>query len=926
MITETWLNNSVSDSVVINNSHYSIFRTDRLSNTVDDDNIGGGVCIIFNTDTVKLSRINLPQTYSHIELSVADIVSNHSKITRLFVAYRPPGANREPSAVSYTTDLCTCIENLLPLQGSIIIVGDFNFPSINWQNDNCIKCNNFSCVGIFLTLHYKLGLQQFVQSPTRNNNILDLILSNDSNGILNVEIAEPFSTSDHNSIIFDILIDTHTVSSSPPTRLSPNFNRADWEGIRSFLYSLDYGNIFCADYDIELVCENFYRIISFCVKNFVPFKCIKLFTKHVGPRYPASVKKLLTRKRAAWRAHRSKPTTQSRVYYNRIAAESRRAVRSFIRDSENNLVNNGNLNMFFRYANKKFSCKSSVSVLRTANGQLSGDSHIIAETLKNTFSSFYVSDNSIIPPITNHTNTDSSLSSIVFTTNTVRNAIKKLKARSSGGPDGIPPIFYKKLTDVLCYPLAKLFNACFDHKYLPPVWKRAFVTPIFKKGCRTDPNNYRPIALTCTMCKLMESVIKTQMTEFLSINHIISPHQHAFLSNHSTTTNLLECINDWVLSLQSHHSTDIVYVDFSRAFDSIVFSKLMYKLEKCSITGKLHGWIKNFVSNRTQCVVVNYNYSSDCNVLSGVPQGSILGPILFLLYINDIDTVCSDDATVKLFADDCKLYSEITLQRPSILLQNCLDRLCLYSSEWQLSINVLKCYVLSTCRQNYSRSNCVYFINGCPIANTPNVVDLGICISEDLSPKLHVENIVARAEQRVSIFFRGFISRDFNIVRKVFITYIRPILEYNSVIWNPSEIYLIDLIERVQRSYTKRIQSLSELSYQERLAKLKLESLEFRRLKFDLIYYYKILNHLTPLNPNKVFMIYQSNPITRSEPFYLQKPTKSTERIISSFFYRNIAAWNKLPVDIKTLDSVCRFKSVIKTLDFTDFLKGSMYK
>ena len=165
---------------------------------------------------MKLSRVEVPPIFNHLELCVADIISNHSKLTRLFVTYRPPSANREPSSVQYTSDLCTCIENLLPPTGSIILVGDLNFPTINWQDDNCIKCSNLSCSGCFLSLYYKLGLQQFVLLPSRNDSILDLILSNDTNCILNVEIAESFSTSDHNSVIFYILIEFVAANSLTP--------------------------------------------------------------------------------------------------------------------------------------------------------------------------------------------------------------------------------------------------------------------------------------------------------------------------------------------------------------------------------------------------------------------------------------------------------------------------------------------------------------------------------------------------------------------------------------------------------------------------------------------------------------------------------------------------------------------------------------
>ena len=160
----------------------------------------------------------------------------------------------------------------------------------------------------------------------------------------------------------------------------------------------------------------------------------------------------------------------------------------------------------------------------------------------------------------------------------------------------------------------------------------------------------------------MESVIKEQLLDYLNTNKLISPHQHAFISNHSTATNLLECIHDWTLSLNSHHSTDVIYIDFSRAFDSLVFSKLLHIIKQYGITGKLIAWIANFITDRSQCVAISNVFSSVCDVVSGVPQGSVLGPILFLLYINDIGTVCTGLSLLKLFADDCKLFSKIILR------------------------------------------------------------------------------------------------------------------------------------------------------------------------------------------------------------------------------------------------------------------------
>ena len=278
-----------------------------------------------------------------------------------------------------------------------------------------------------------------------------------------------------------------------------------------------------------------------------------------------------------------------------------------------------------------------------------------------------------------------------------------------------------------------------------------------------------------------------------------------------------------------------------------------------------------------------------------------------------------------MFADDCKLYSELTVNRSSDSLQLTLNNLCAWTIKWQLNINVLKCIVLTICRDLTSIQS-AYFINDVPILSASSVSDLGVTISYDLSFNQHINNIVSKAQSRLSVFLRGFITRDFNFVRKAFITYIRPILEYNSVLWSPSQIFLIDLIENVQRRLSRSIPALSELPYLSRLAILKLEPLELRRLHFDLVYYYKILNNLTPIDHTTHFMIYHPPSSSRSSSFYLHRPVKGTERTLSSFFYRNTNVWNDLPPDVKSASSVAAFKLKIKACDFTQHLKGSVFK
>lgn len=305
-----------------------------------------------------------------------------------------------------------------------------------------------------------------------------------------------------------------------------------------------------------------------------------------------------------------------------------------------------------------------------------------------------------------------------------------------------------------------------------------------------------------------------------------------------------------------------------------------------------------------------------------MPQGSVLGPVLFLLYINDIDFVVCGDTVIQLFADDAKLFSDVTVDGVSPSLQQSLDRLVDWAKEWQLSINIQKCAVLSlSTKSHYLLHD--YFINGIAIPRHTSHVDLGVAINNDLSFEHHIGNIVSKARQRMSILFRGFLSRNLDTMRKAFITYIRPILEYNSIVWNPTYIHLIDLVESVQRNFTKRIPSLSSLPYSERLALLDLDLLELRRLRFDLIYYFKVLHNLTPFEPSNVFIIYYPSERSRSELPYLQKPVKATNKFQSTLFYRNVDAWNALPAALRLSSSLPKFKRGLMKADLSLFLKGS---
>lgn len=545
------------------------------------------------------------------------------------------------------------------------------------------------------------------------------------------------------------------------------------------------------------------------------------------------------------------------------------------------------------------------------------DPQVKANLLSQFFQSQFTTDNHQLPSIVSHTS-NPSISNISFSPTLVTRIINKLNSRSAGGPDGIPPAFFKNTCSAVSHPLAFIFQLLFEDGFLPQIWRKAFITAIFKKGDSTLSSNYRPISLTCTACKIMEAIIKDQLVSHLLSKGLISRQQHAFIKKHSTVTNLLQCTHDWAVSVHGGHAVDAVYIDFARAFDSVVHSKLIFKLSNFGISGKLLNWIAAFLNYRLQCVVVEHCNSNWLPVISGIPQGTVIGPVLFILFIDDVGVICSGSLNHKLFADDMKLYSTIQTNLDNVSLQSALDRLHKWCCDWQLNVNVSKCHILHFGKTNNHHS---YFFNNFLIPDSNVVSDLGVEIDSSLKYDAHINKIVGKAYSRVGVLFKGFASRQIPVLKKAYTTYVRPIMEYASNVWSPHLLKHINAIERVQKHFTKRIPSLSNLSYPERLAALDLEPLELRRLKSDLVMYYKCLHDLVALPFNEFFVTSTYTSHTRSGGNKLLRPLCSTNHFENNFFYRCLSCWNYLPPAVVNASSISCFKRFLSDVDLISFMR-----
>ena len=288
------------------------------------------------------------------------------------------------------------------------------------------------------------------------------------------------------------------------------------------------------------------------------------------------------------------------------------------------------------------------------------------------------------------------------------------------------------------------------------------------------------------------------------------------------------------MSITNRRYTATAYIDFQRAFDSVSHNKLLHKLKSYGISGNLLIWISAFLHNRSQTVRIGASISNSCLVTSGIPQGSVLGPTLFIIFVNDISDSFDPVIQSKLFADDIKIYSVINDHSSTASFQSHLDIIHSWSITWQLPIAHSKCTLFQIGSHFNPLPNHIFTLANHILNKCNNVLDLGISFDDNLKFSSHIHGIIQRASQRANLIHRTFLSKNVASLVRSYKVYIRPLLEYNSVIWSPSQIGLINSLESVQRCFTKRLKDLHyTTSYADRLSILKLQSLEHRCLIND---------------------------------------------------------------------------------------------
>uniref|UniRef100_A0A8R1HR31 Reverse transcriptase domain-containing protein n=1 Tax=Caenorhabditis japonica TaxID=281687 RepID=A0A8R1HR31_CAEJA len=643
-LTETKLDNSITDSILSLNNSFSVIRKDR-------DRHGGGVAVLISK-LLNFSIIKIPDSFGSLEVVGVDVLLKSGRL-RVLSVYHP---NHN---LSYDS-LLDCLKDLISVRGNCIIFGDFNAPHVDWAN---LKASDPKCRKL-LSFSIKCGLKQHVMSPTRLNpdNVLDLCFTN-TDIVNEITVGDLFS--DHRFVHVSL---SRQRKNSQKVSTVKCFRKGSFDEINCIRSRIDWDLRF-STLTVEEMYQDLVALLSNLIDKFIPVKILKPSTKL----HSSDIRKLQKKKLDVWRSEGNSVNYRALALLlrTRLSLEEKRI-------TENRLCEGSSPHAFYKFVNSRWKSDEKIGILRdSAAGEDVTDDITKASLFSDTFSSVYTTDDGCASEFP--VRTSQCLSSVDVSPHVVEFHLSHLPLKANTTPEGIPSIFLKRACTSLALPLSIIYQRSLQYSIVPTVWKSAIVKPLYKKGSRCDPKNYRPISLTSSVCKVLEKIVRCEVTKHLNVNRLIIDRQYGFRSNRGTVSQLLSYQSALIGICMKKLVTHSVYVDFKKAFDTVSPKKLEIKLHSYGISGSLLCWLTSFLTGRNQVVCVNGSLSACSSVMSGVPQGSVLGPLLFLLYINDIGD--NFKSNYLLYADDLKIFSHSSSD-----VQHDLDVLSDWCRTWQLDV------------------------------------------------------------------------------------------------------------------------------------------------------------------------------------------------------------------------------------------------
>jgi exonuclease III len=903
-IQETKIDNSISTNELISeNLEYDVYRKDRTMG-------GGGVMLLIKR---HLDSMPMQDLENKSESVWAKIVVN-GKTHYIGNWYRAP--NSPSNHMTLLKDQLDNIRNRhnKNKQPQIHVLGDYNFGNINWDSklNNNGKCLAPSEGQTLIDILDEHNAEQQVKVDTRENRTLDLIITTIPGLITDVRTTEKFS--DHETVECSLIV--NMPAKKKPRRNFFLYDKGDYDQMRSDATKFSktkYFNGLQNKRDIETNWSMFKNFVEQSVKENIPSKTSK--TRTSLPWINNSIRALIRRKN---KTHAKAKQTGSIRLKNRWKT-IRANIKKEINQAHDNYINNmlGDIKQdpkpFWKYINRQKTDNHRIPPLKTNNNKLAESDQEKAEALNYQFTSVYTK--TIFDKIPYIKLTYPRMDDITTSAPGVEKLLKGLNSTKACGPDELHPRVLKELAIEISEILSHLFQQSLNTGILPADWKMANICPLFKKKDRTIPANYRPVSLTCICCKLLEHIVCSCLNKHFDKHNIITHKQHAFRKNHSCETQLAHVINDWAKSLDNKQQIDTFILDFEKAFDTVPHDLLKTKLNSYGVSSKTLLWIDAFLTGRKQRVVVNGTKSETSDVASGVPQGTVLGPLLFSIHINDIVNDISSE--IRLFADDCVCYREIKSEEDCIQLQEDIDRLGNWAKKWGMRFQPVKCNIMQIyrkkCHLRYS-----YYLEGTELETLESIKYLGVSISRDLTWNRHIHETCNRANRTLGLLKRNLSKCPKDIRMQAYKGLIRPTLEYASTIWDPHTKILQEKLEAVQKRAARFVNSNYNFdpgSMTKILADSNLEPLKERRRQNRLILFYKGINSKANLPLGELV-----KPLRYTRHMHeltFKQIYASTDCYKYSFIPRTVKDWNQVSGDVlikaaAASDPIAKFSECIR--------------
>ena len=896
-LSETFLSNTSAHDLHLDNYH-PIIRRDR-------DTFGGGVAAYISSNLAYIRRQDLELAGQECLWLQINALSRKFLIA---VVYRPPNSdNSFWEDIEYMYDNANA-DNSLP----IIITGDLNADP-NTRHGNYLE--QFAASNL-LTVH--------INKPTRiteiSSTILDQFISNCPNLINNVQVHPPLATNDHCTISLNLQMKIHK-----PENFKRHvwvYKNADFNGLNNAIRNFDWDSCFQSD-SIDDVLEKWTASFLNLARAYIPNRIVTIRTRDV-PWFSNELRKL---KREKDRIHKIAKQSMLPVDWqhfrrvrNMYVGKLREAEYNYKQELAKTLQDPSQINskkwwQLTKSFIGKYSDTSIPPLLNTENNTTVFDAQKKSELLNKSFLSFSQLDETNAEVPQNVTKkTEAILERINIHVNEVLDVLLNLDPSKASGPDMISSKMLKETAHTIAPSLARLISLSLDTTTVPQGWKDANVIPIFKKGNKSMCENYRPISLLNITAKICEKIVFKHIFNYIKSNDLITSHQSGFTPNDSTVNQLVYLYNLFAKALNDKKDIRLVFCDQSKAFDRVWHNGLLYKLKTFGIVNSLHDWLHNYLSRRRQRVTIRNSCSSWGNITAGVPQGSVLGPLLFLIHINDI--IDNIQSHIKLFADDTSLFvivdqNEIECSQQLNRDLNVIDN---WAKTWLVKFNPDKTESLYITLKSNIAPSPLTFDNQC-LKSVEHHKHLGITFNNNLSWNHHIDNIYISANLKLILLSKLKNILDRKTLYTSYTSFIRPTLEYGSVIWNSCTQNESDRLESIQRRAMRIItgcisRTSSSLLYEE----TGLEKLSIRRERSILLLFHKIMNnnvpsYLSELRPSQNSHRHQRNLRNHDN---LDTPFGRIAKYQNSFLPTAIMLWNKLSLDTRNITTYSLFKSMLE--------------